>query len=124
MPGRHAGLVSYIRYMMLAAALQPLAACQISPQWANSNLDSVQPAAVKEAQDRARTYLACEQVTSEVLSRDAGDRRIGYGLNRSEFTIQTRGCRKQIVLKVACTVEASCSALAEGAIVEPISEKR
>jgi hypothetical protein len=124
MPGRDAGWVSYIRCMLLAAALQPIAGCQISPQWANSNLDSVQPAAVQEAQERARTYLACDKVTSEVLSRDPGDRRIGYGLNRSEFTIQTRGCHKQIVLKVACTVEASCSALAEGAIVEPISEKR
>ena len=91
MPGRHAGLVSYIsRLVVLAAALQPLAACQISPQWANFNLDSVQPAAIQEAQERARTYLACDKVTSEVLSRDAGDRRIGYGLNRSEFTIQTR----------------------------------
>ena len=55
----------YIRYMLLAAALQPIAACQVSPQWANSNLDTLQPAAVQESQERARTYLTCDKVTSE-----------------------------------------------------------
>jgi hypothetical protein len=110
--------------MLLAIALQSLWACQISQQWANLNLDDLQPAALQEAQERARIYLACDKVTSEVFSRDAGDRRIGYGLNRPEFTIETRGCRKRIVLKVACTKDGSCSALAESANVEPISEKR
>jgi hypothetical protein len=110
--------------VLLAIALQPVAACQVSPQWANRNLDELQPKAVQEAQERAHTYLACDQVTSEVLSRDAGDRRIGYGLTRPEFRIESRGCRKQIVLKVVCTTEGSCSALAESANVEQIGEKR
>jgi hypothetical protein len=121
---RDPGSTSYIRCILLAIVLQPVAACQMSPQWANANLDKLQPEALQAAQERGRTYLACDEVTSEVLSRDAGDRRIGYGLNRPEFKIETRGCRKQIVLKVACTKEGSCSALAESAIVEPIGEKR
>lgn len=121
---RDPGSTSYVRCILLAIALQPVAACQVSQQWAKVNLDQLQPAAVKEAEERARTYLACDKVTSEVLSRDAGDQRLGYGLTRPEFRIETRGCRKQIVLKVACTREGSCSALAESAIVEPIGEKR
>jgi len=95
----------------------------LSPEALERRLDELQPAALASAKERARTDLSCEEpIATDVISRSAGDAR-PTSIDRAEYKIVASGCRKRILLTVACTKQPLCSALAQDAVVQKIPQK-
>jgi len=106
----------------LSLALVLLGGC-LSPEALERRLDELQPAALASAKERARTDLSCEEpIATDVISRSAGDAR-PTSIDRAEYKIVASGCRKRILLTVACTKQPLCSALAQDAVVQKIPQK-
>ena len=108
--------------LSLSLALALLGGC-LSPEALERRLDESQPAALASAKDRARTDLSCEEpIATDVVSRSPGDSS-AYSLSRVEYKIAASGCRKRILLTVACTKTRLCSALAQDAFVQEMPHK-
>jgi hypothetical protein len=75
------------------------------------------PAAKAAAQERARSDLNCEKITTEIVSTDEGSTSV-YAVDRREYRVAVRGCGKRTTYTVACTKFSVCSALAERSIIE------
>jgi hypothetical protein len=100
--------------------LPPMAllGCQTTPEEVEQRLAEAEPAALRSAQERGRVDLNCGEVKGRVLSREAGDQRSAYSLQRMAYRIETQGCRKRTTFVVACTPKGVCSALSENGLVE------
>ena len=108
--------------MLSWLALVLLGGC-LTPGALERRLDELQPTAVDSAKDRARIDLSCEEpITADVISRSPGDSSAS-SIDRAEYKIAASGCRKRILLTVACTKTRLCSALAQDAFVQEMPHK-
>jgi len=108
--------------MLSWLALVLLGGC-LTPDALERRLDDLQPTAVDSAKDRARIDLGCEEpITADVISRSPGDSS-PFSIDRAEYKIAASGCRKRILLTVACTKTRLCSALAQDAFVQEMPHK-
>jgi hypothetical protein len=94
------------------------AGCQSTPEQIEQRLAQMEPAALRSAQERAQLDLNCGQVKARILSREAGDQRSAYGLQRMVYRVETQGCSKRTTFVVACAPKGVCSALSENGLVE------
>lgn len=109
--------------MLTVLALVLLLAGCLTPGALERRLDDLQPAALDTARERARIDLGCEEpIAADVISRSPGDSSIA-SIDRAEYKIAASGCRKRILLTVACTKTRMCSALAQDAFVQDIPHK-
>jgi len=101
--------------VLLAAVL---AGCPMPQSKVDRNLETMKPAALEAARERAQTDLNCGSVKGEVLEHDQGDMGKAYGLNRVEYKVKVSGCGRTTTLAVACTPNSVCSAMSDSGIVE------
>ena len=68
--------------------------------------DTLQPSAVRAAQQRGAAALGCPEATGEVLSKHTGQEPQGNrwfeAPRRTEYTVAVSGCGKQTTFSVAC----------------------
>jgi hypothetical protein len=102
-----------------AVAAGALGACQNSPERIEEIVRSMEPQAIDAAKERGKQDLNCPTVATTVLGREHGDMTEQTSLQRVVYRIETRGCGRKTTLAVACVPKSTCSALAEGGMVEP-----
>jgi hypothetical protein len=109
--------VSVVRRVAICCAV--LAGCA-SPATVEQSVQSMQPAAIAAAEERAHTDLDCGQVASKVLSTDHSQVRDAYSLRRILYRIEVQGCNRKTVFSVACSPKSPCSAMSESGLVERV----
>jgi hypothetical protein len=90
------------RIALALAAAAALAGCASGPPF----IDQMQPEAIHMAERRGQFEMNCQQVTSDVVSRETLQPLVQTfrysGPQRAEYTIGVSGCGKRVLYVVIC----------------------
>ena len=96
------------RHLITAGLLLAgLSGCQTNQQFLAEN----QAAAIQTTLSRAKFELNCETAEATVLSSKVAQPLVGWGVERTEYTIGVSGCGKRAVYLSWCLNTETCNAI-------------
>lgn len=103
------------RYLLvsLLAPVAALSGCMSDQEFLAQN----QSAAINATVSRAKFELDCPDVTASVLSSKVTQVQFAYANNRTEYTIEARGCGRPAVYITYCLNPNTCNAISDTARV-------